>query len=950
MTNQTLSKIEFDENGQNTTHGIVLKKSTGAAIRIMSQDFDDHEDYTSPKQQLWIEAQEQAKQDRKADLVRRAEDGKIRKRSAAKKQYVKGTKSFIRNGLKFPKPVWSTIQEVFAEYYRYFDESEELAPELAKVLRSDLQVFCHILTCQLETGENVPLPWETVYKAYGCTDSHILNRLVDGGVLEVIEFEYGQYMWGGEDGGRCREFSVKPSILERIRAKYTEANFQGLTERVDLNGKLSKYRKSTRTNRDGNLHPDGVQRAIDAITKPYFNRQACDLYFAVLGILNPPEGTELYQQWVCAQYCYSAVLAANARQVSGSIWTYQPSFTMQNCGRISELGGGLQGSPRDFKAIAMMGVPNARNYDLKNAHAYIWLEDTKQINAQSGSQLLDTQPLDSYLNLCGTDKEVYARSLGMSEDCMKDCFYSLMNGAPLPVGDQKNLPEKKLDGGRTLIPNAISYRIWQEFKKPDHGYQMFSLYLQAVDNFVAAFKPLEAELCKWHEVNFQRFVKAAYTGKNGQLYVKNANNAVFNLSEFISPNAKSDELNWKNLPTLKRQLAAHHLQGKESKFIHTLSALLAERGISVRTNEHDGLSVIGEFSDELMDEIVKEAKGLSGVHCVGLVEKPLSKSKFVQAFTKFMEQVSTAGSPGRVFSDFAVFSPFFSSGSLVFHSVLSGWSLFWPLVPPSTISAPLFSLPGAPLDLVLSNNITSYDQKIDTARVRGVSQNSKAQLMGTELSADGLTKGEVEKFISGMEYTTISQVLAEFKTQLDPQARASQMKVATILESLGCIHKRKRISGKQTWVYVVPQHLQALTPVKAPSTPNQLEQTEMPTQQPEPAPVAAEPPVEVAPVEAQPEPETPTEFKVGTEVLWQGTHLIINGFRGERAILEGPGMQIPALLSELEVQPQSDRPFFTLSRHRLGIEVLEQCEVYRLHREMDEAARQRNPGAFLRAS
>ena len=280
-------------------------------------------------------------------------------------------------------------------------------------------------------------------------------------------------------------------------------------------------------------------------------------------------------------------------------------------GAITQLGVGLQGCSRRMKYAATGTLVGVRNYDLSAAHPRLLIGVLDR--AGLSSQWLRDYVADP------TAKVTYAARAGVPVDLWKDVLIALLNGAALPTS---------LDYSSGDIAEALKER---------YGPGDADRALRGLRNELG---DLSRVLKRWHKhLVGEGLLEAWAQTKRGQGHIvptfyENAAGMRFWLKDEPDP------------VKLKARLAAHVLQGLEAAFIHTLAALGTKYGYDVLGNEHDGLLTLGEIPAKAVDE----AKVLSGVHDVLLLEKPLCREDEEKELQRICSAAGVALEPINVLS------------------------------------------------------------------------------------------------------------------------------------------------------------------------------------------------------------------------------------------------------------------------------------------------------------
>lgn len=296
----------------------------------------------------------------------------------------------------------------------------------------------------------------------------------------------------------------------------------------------------------------------------------------------------------------------NRTKDNKEIWEYDTAYSIQEFGRVSEIHGGFQILSKVGKKHLMENVPNLFNYDLKNSQAYILLLEFESCD-------IHCKWLKRYLG-DSKSKERYAKKIGISVGCWKDCFYATVMGA--------------VAKGR----GAPYHTIYSEVKNKKRAAKLHKKFVKIITPLYDASEKWRAYLLNSNEKKHTYLHKSAYHWRNicGMKFRKNF--AIHkDDSVDIIETSTGEILSWRQIPAVKRRLAAFFLQGREACYIHNLTILCKKAGIPVYKNEHDGL-ITGR---EIPLSLQKKAAGMAGVKGAILEIKDicsLSKESSVDAF------------------------------------------------------------------------------------------------------------------------------------------------------------------------------------------------------------------------------------------------------------------------------------------------------------------------------
>lgn len=418
-----------------------------------------------------------------------------------------------------------------------------------------------------------------------------IDTLVERRIIVVEEFDRA--------GGKSREYRPSGQFIQAFLEAGPRLESVGSETYVDLaTGKPSKRPPvSVLTDPNRNPAPELVQRAIRSVTTSLVNMPAVVAHVARLqaSFLALPEGPEKARaasRYLADLSCLNTVLAQGARPTGvatagapSEIWEYTPAYSPQKYGRVSELGGGLQNASRAMKEAARSGIAECRNYDMEASQARLLQVAMREAGTESAW-------VDRYLNTPGAKHDAAARS-GLSVDTWKTVFYAILMGARVPAPGQTAFSDGK-------VVAAIHEEV---------GDDRFDEVYGAFYEFV---RPLLDDIRAWHDHLEGTWVEANghVSNVDKKTRITNAVGAVVAVEDLVVPGKPHK---------LRSRLASFVLTGMEASFCHRLAHAFSQSG-KVLSLEHDGLIVIGEITDEMVAQAVRDA-GLPE-NSVKLVEKP----------------------------------------------------------------------------------------------------------------------------------------------------------------------------------------------------------------------------------------------------------------------------------------------------------------------------------------
>lgn len=473
------------------------------------------------------------------------------------------------------------------------------------------QFFCHVLfgtihTIKREREGWVPVPSKTIQKHWGTRADIQLSKLQDNNLIElkvfdVIEFSNGEFfeITYSKAAGLCREFRISLKVLDKISAyypghlsQYSSSDFYNLM----TGNKMNKFKRHKLTDHTDHPIPPVVKNSILAIKACRVNQVNIVRFLydkrkeiEMISRINPedPKLQKLRRRFHHNQGCIDKVfcMSNGGKSLGNGLVEYYPSYEMQYSGRITEMGGGLQSASRELKKAAFSDVPNLYNYDLKSSQVYGLIQWFEVAN-------LDCKWLLDYLQ---RNKKEYADYVEVSVDCWKSLFLSLIMAAHLPSSDKvgKLIELKEFEESTDSLLRYIS----TEATSLQDAVEKYTRFYNLV-------RPLKIELDKWHSWLLDCYVPLSSVMAKGKQYISNKTGATFCLSDFKKADGK-----WKDILTLKRQLAPFFLQGNEAAFIHHLTWVSEHYSFEIQSNQHDGVVSLGKIPQEAID-YAREASGL----------------------------------------------------------------------------------------------------------------------------------------------------------------------------------------------------------------------------------------------------------------------------------------------------------------------------------------------------
>jgi hypothetical protein len=405
---------------------------------------------------------------------------------------------------------------------------------------------------------------------------------------------------------RPRRLSRRWKVNDSVRRHFCRLLGEGHYEdRYDLftGSKTERQYKSSKSDENNNAHPELIQDVMDVLTEGYCNRDAVEDHLetyeeqvqeleAKVEAAPADSTTEdlasqqlrtVQARWDSDLMCWNTVLNQNPEEVEDSIYRYNLAYEPQKTGRITQIAGGLQNGSGEMKEAAYSGFDSLYNHDIKASQAFVFRDFMQEAD-------LDTSFLDAYLS-DPEGKYIYSDKVGITAGTWKSALYAICMGAHVPKditrssGDLRMIFEKEL----------------QETEGTVEAEELKSMY--------ARFRDLTADFLEqvhaWKEFLLDTWIPDhAYQGRGGY-WLRND----VGCKTKVPP--RTEARKW--LP----ELIAFLLQGREAYFIHTLTLAASRKGITVISNEHDGLVTL----DELPDSVINRVRRETGMDYVQLPEK-----------------------------------------------------------------------------------------------------------------------------------------------------------------------------------------------------------------------------------------------------------------------------------------------------------------------------------------
>jgi hypothetical protein len=452
--------------------------------------------------------------------------------------------------------------------------------------------YTHVLQSARAADEWwVPVPVTAIRKyTYGADAEK--SKLIDAGLLERTE-ELA--------AGKCYEYRIP----DRYRREVVDLVAKALTDsQVESGDALKPTFKTKLYDESNHRFHEPLYSALKTLRTGRFDKNGVDSHIEgqrkgieriVDGELDADDllatdatARELHLRYLMNRHqndvtCYGAIRAQAPKPVGDDEehCEYRLAYSVTSTGRISQLGGGLQSCSREMKAAAYNGLKNVYNYDIRSSQAYI-------LRAVMEEADYEATWLEKYLS---ADKVEYADRVGISVGTWKECMYAILFGALLSLSD--NHLGESLSVKGILVQGEQKERL--EAGVPPQE-SMRAAVTRQFESLKEVIDPFYFKLRKWRKYLAEKWLDQHKSYSKAGWSVRNAAGATLR---------QADYERWS--PSRRRaKLASFVLQGKEAGFIHTLTALLPDHGITPISNEHDGIVTVEQIPQDVIDEVKRE--------------------------------------------------------------------------------------------------------------------------------------------------------------------------------------------------------------------------------------------------------------------------------------------------------------------------------------------------------
>jgi hypothetical protein len=277
---------------------------------------------------------------------------------------------------------------------------------------------------------------------------------------------------------------------------------------------------------------------------------------------------------------------------NGKILYHKPQLIISKTGRIFQMyGEGLTGLSKNYKALIYKLLAKELNIEINN---YDLRASQMSICEHICKPYFKLPYINKYINNPNYKKEL-AKKINIPVSLLKINLLSLLFGASgkdIYYNGQFN----------AFAKNFNKYNIYDTIKRK-----------RVLNNFNIVCSGIINEINNYFNKVDDILNKFPTRIKNKKIQISNGiiwvDKDYFNVIKNFKPTNKKKKPTKKELEYNFKQLAsAFILQGIESKFIFELINILHETNIKVLSYEYDGLIIIGEIPQKLIDEAKKRVK------------------------------------------------------------------------------------------------------------------------------------------------------------------------------------------------------------------------------------------------------------------------------------------------------------------------------------------------------
>lgn len=263
--------------------------------------------------------------------------------------------------------------------------------------------------------------------------------------------------------------------------------------------------------------------------------------------------------------------------------SYEVAYEVQEgSGRVTEKGGGVQGLTQEAKHVALSGIEDLFNYDLKGAHQSIAVAFCDHVG-------IECTPIRTF------DKARLMYDIGCTRGESKAMCYGTFNTAAVPVSDAQAQVWEKHSGQditvSTILRGAASR----------HNRDLDDLYAKAY----TTLHPIQKTIREAVDIYTTSFFEARQTHGRGGVRLTNASGVRMGSKDSADRTDRVAAL-------------CHLLQGSEAAVGHALTALQDHYGYRVVSHQHDGVITEGRIPQAAIEEALQMVSEAAGFDLTGL--------------------------------------------------------------------------------------------------------------------------------------------------------------------------------------------------------------------------------------------------------------------------------------------------------------------------------------------
>jgi len=339
--------------------------------------------------------------------------------------------------------------------------------------------------------------------------------------------------------------------------------------------------RSKRYDDNRNPRPDLVQEAMDAVSHGYFDREALKDHVSSvdqkLSGLRTGANTEVGKsklhgvqaRWAQDRVCAVTLLNQNPIPQEENVVSYDLGYRMEESGRLTQIGGGLQGCSPAMRKEAYAGVDDLHAYHIRFSIPTMLHQFTEEAG-------IDAPVLEKYVRE-PSERRRWARNMGIDTHAL-EAAVSALCVAPIRSHRQDHNRERGTStSGEGLNTHNL---IVQDGLRRKPGEYNPEKACDENEHYQRLVEDLTNTLRKWRlHLQDHWIPDHKYVGHGGY-WIKN---------EVGCSIPVPDSLEGRGLS----RVLAFLLHGREAYFVHTLTVEADKYGVEVISNEHDGIMTIG---------------------------------------------------------------------------------------------------------------------------------------------------------------------------------------------------------------------------------------------------------------------------------------------------------------------------------------------------------------------